>query len=235
VRTVDGSEFTTRVVLACDEVSQVDLALLEISEPRFGEHLPPVTFARVDRDSPAPVPGCWAVGFPRFGEAGPVLAEGSRSETWQVRGDILPGTKLRAGLLGLQVSSNPEPLPVPLAGSAWAGMSGAVVFATGAPGGELAVGVVSAHHPPEGGSALTVVPITAIAGLPAAAQWWHQLGVTEPDGPALLPQQVSPVAGQQGSRLTGQRAMKERWDPRGRGAARQMMPAGHHYQILLTG
>ncbi len=221
MRTVDGSEFTTRVVLACDEVSQVDLALLEISEPRFGEHLPPVTFARVDRDSPAPVPGCWAVGFPRFGEAGPVLAEGSRSETWQVRGDILPGTKLRAGLLGLQVSSNPEPLPVPLAGSAWAGMSGAVVFATGVPGGELAVGVVSAHHPPEGGSALTVVPITAIAGLPAAAQWWHQLGVTEPDGPALLPQQVSPVAGQQGSRLTGQRAMKERWDPRGRGAARR--------------
>ena len=73
-----------RVVLVCDELSRVDLALLEISDPRFGEHLPPVTFARVDRDSPAPVTGCWAVGFPRFGEAGPVLPEGSRRETWQV-------------------------------------------------------------------------------------------------------------------------------------------------------
>ena len=52
-----------RVVLACDEPSGVDLALLEISDPRFDEHLPPVTFARVDRDSPAPVPGCWAVGL----------------------------------------------------------------------------------------------------------------------------------------------------------------------------
>ena len=223
VRTVDGSEFTARVVLACDEPSQVDLALLEIGDLRFGEHLPPVTFARVDRDSPAPVPGCWAVGFPRFGEAGPVLPEGSRRETWQVRGDILPGTKLRAGLLGLQVSSNPEPL-VPLSGSAWAGMSGAVVFATGVPGGELAVGVVSTHHLPEGGSALTIVPITAVAGLPTAAQWWHQLGVTEPDGPAFLPQQDSRAAGQQGSRLTGQRAMKEHWDPRGRGVERAARP-----------
>ena len=224
VRTVDGSEFAARVALACDEPSGVDLALLEISDPRFGEHPRPVRFARVDRDSPAPVPGCWAVGFPRFGEAGPVLAEGSRRETWQVRGDILPGTKLRAGLLGLQVSSNPEPLPVPLAGSAWAGMSGAVVFATGVPGGELAVGVVSTHHLPEGGSALTVVPVTAVAGLPTAALWWQQLGVTEPDGPALLPQQAPLVVGQQGSRLTGQRAIKEHWDPRGRGVERAARP-----------
>ena len=61
VRTIAGSEFAARVVLVCDEPSQVDLALLEISDPRFDDHLPPVTFARVNRDSPAPVPGCWAV------------------------------------------------------------------------------------------------------------------------------------------------------------------------------
>ena len=189
VRTIEGSEFAARVVLVCDEPSRVDLALLEISDPRFDEHLPPVTFARVNRDSPAPVPGCWAVGFPRFGEAGPVLPGGSRRETWQVRGDILPGGKLRAGLLSLQVTSTPQPLPASLAGSEWEGMSGAVVFATDAHDGEQAVGVISTHHRPEGESALTVVPITAVAGLPAAEEWWQQLGVADPGALPVLPQQ----------------------------------------------
>ena len=156
VRTIGGTEFAARVVLVCDEPSRVDLALLEISDPRFDEHLPPVSFARVNRDSPAPVPGCWAVGFPRFGEAGPVLPEGSRRETWQVRGDILPGGKLRAGLLSLQVTSIPQPLPASLGGSAWEGMSGTVAFATDPDDGELAVGIVSLHHRPEGASALTL-------------------------------------------------------------------------------
>ena len=55
VRTIAGSELAARVVLVCDEPSQVDLALLEISDPRFDEHLRPVGFARVNRDSPAPV------------------------------------------------------------------------------------------------------------------------------------------------------------------------------------
>ena len=219
VRTVDGSEFATRVVLACDEPSGVDLALLEISDPLFGEHLPPVRFARVDRDSPAPVPGCWAVGFPRFSEADPVLPEGSRRETWQVRGDILPGAKLRAGLLALQVGSDPEPLP---ARSAWAGMSGAVVFAPDPDDGELAVGVISTHHRPEGGSSLTVVPVTAIAGLPAAARWWEQLGVAGPG--ELLVRPPPSAASQRQSRLAGQRAMKEHWDPRGRGVERAARP-----------
>ena len=107
VRTIEGNLLAARVVLVCDELSRVDLALLEISDPRFGEQLLPVTFARVDRDSPAPVTGCWAVGFPRFGEAGPVLPGGSRRETWQVSGHILPGGKRRAGLLSLQVTSTP--------------------------------------------------------------------------------------------------------------------------------
>ena len=50
-------------------------------------------------------------------------------------GDILPGAKLRAGLLSLQVTSTPQPLPASLAGSAWEGMSGAVVFAADPDGG----------------------------------------------------------------------------------------------------
>ena len=107
VRTIEGNVPAARVVLVGDELSRADLALLEISDPPFGEHLLPVTFARVDRDSPAPVTGCWAVGFPRFGEAGPVLPGGSRRETWQVPVTFLPGGKRRAGLLSLQVTSTP--------------------------------------------------------------------------------------------------------------------------------
>jgi hypothetical protein len=47
-----------------------DKAKAENPDPGFDDHLSPVSFARVDRDSPAP--GCWAVGFSRFAEAGPV-------------------------------------------------------------------------------------------------------------------------------------------------------------------
>jgi Trypsin-like peptidase domain len=152
VRTIKGTEFAVQVVLVSDESSQVDLALLEISDPRFDEHLPPVSFARVNRNSPAPVSGCWAVGFPWFGEAGPVLLEGSRRETWHVRGDILPGGKLRSGLLSVQVTSTPQPLSAPVGGSEWEGMSGAVVFASDSPDSDRAIGVVSTHHRPEGES-----------------------------------------------------------------------------------
>ena len=224
VRTIEGSEFAARVVLVCDEPSKVDLALLEISDSRFDEHLPPVTFARVDRDSPAPVSGCWAVGFPRFGEAGPVLPEGSRRDTWHVRGDILPGGKRRAGLLSLQVTSTPQPPPASRAGSEWGGMSGAVAFATDPDDGEQAVGVVSTHHRSEGESALTVVPITAVAGLPTAGRWWRRLGVADPDALTVLPRLPSSVVGQQRSRLTGERALKEHWDPRARGVERAARP-----------
>ena len=192
VRTIEGSEFPAQVLLVCDESSRVDLALLKISASHFSETLPPIFFVRIDRDSPAPMPGCWAVGFPRFGEAGPVLPGGSCRETWQVRGDILPGGKLRSGLLSLQVTSTPQTSPASLAGSAWEGMSGAVVFVTEPHHGDQAVGVVTTHHRAEGESALTVVPITAISGLLTKAQWWHQLGVPNPDALPVLPRQQRP-------------------------------------------
>ncbi len=194
VRRIDGSELAARVMLVCDESSKVDLALLEIIDPDFDDIRPPVTVARVNRDSAAPVADCWAVGFPRFGEAGPVLPGGSRKDTWEVSGHILPGGKLRAGLFSFQVTSTPRSLPASLAGSEWEGMSGAVVFATDSHDGALAVGVVTAHHRPEGESALAVVPITAAAGVPTAAQWWRQLGVPDPDALPVLPRQHSPVA-----------------------------------------
>jgi WD40 repeat protein len=224
VRTIGGRELAATVVLVCDETSQADLALLAITDPDFDEHLPQVSFAQVNRDSPAPVSGCWAVGFPRFGEAGPVLPAGSRKETWQVRGEMLPGAKRRAGLLSLQVTSAPAPPPASLAGSAWDGMSGSVVFATGPDGGDRAIGVITAHHRTEGESALTVVPITAVAGLLTAPRWWQQLGVTDPESLTILPLPPSSVTVQRSSRLTGERAMQEHWDPRARGVERGARP-----------
>ncbi len=80
MRTIAGSELEARLVMVGDEASGVDLALLEISDSQFGEDLLAISFARIDRDRPAPVPGCWAVGFPQFSEAGPVLPEGSHRE-----------------------------------------------------------------------------------------------------------------------------------------------------------
>ena len=213
IRTIAGSKFAARVVLVCDKSSQTDLALLEITGPRFDEQMPPVRFARVNQGNPAPVSGCWAVGFPRFGEAGLVLPEGSRKDTWEVFGDIMPGTKQRAEQISLQVTSGPA--PVVLTGSAWEGMSGALVFATDPHYGELAVGVIALHHQTEGQSALTLVPIVALAGLPAAADWWHLLGVADSHTLPVLPRPSA--ADERSSRLAGQRALKEHWDPRGRG------------------
>ena len=227
VRTIAGIALAARVVLVCDERSRVDLALLEISAPPFGEHLLPVSFARINRDSPAPVADCWAVGFPRFGEAGPVLPGGSRKETWQVSGHILPGGLRRAGLLSLQVTSTPRSLPASLAGSEWEGMSGAVVFAADAHDGEqAAVGVISTHHLPEGESALTVVPITAITGLATAAKWWQQLGVTDPSTLPSLPRQRA---------QTGPAQVAQRDQLRSYLAAARAAAAGHPYTIKIPG
>jgi hypothetical protein len=187
VRTVDGREFGASLLLVCDQSTQVDLALLEISDLLFTENLPAITFAQVNRDSPASVPACWAVGFPGFAEASPVLPGGSPRDTWAVRGEVLPGSKLRAGLLSLQVSSTPRSLPNSMEESEWAGMSGAVVFATDSEGRDYALGVISVHHRPEGKSALTIVPITALIDLPTAAQWWRRLVIADPAELVSLP------------------------------------------------
>ena len=135
---------------------------------------------------------------------------------------ILPGGKLRAGLLSLQVTSAPQPVPVSPGGSAWEGMSGAVVFTADPRGGELALGVITTHHRTEGESALTVVPVSALAGLPAAADWWHRLGVAAPGALPVLP--PPSAADERRSRLAGERAMKEHWDPRARGVEQGARP-----------
>jgi hypothetical protein len=190
VRTIAGELVPARVLLVGDEPSRIDLALLEISDPSFGEHLPPVRFAQINRDNPVPVANCWAVGFPRFDDGSLDLPGDRGRDTWQITGQIAPTSGLRrGGLLSLQVTSAPS---ATLTDSAWEGMSGGVVFAADADGGEQApIGVISAYRP-EGGLALTVVPITAVAELPAAREWWQRLGVQGPDALPMLRQRTQP-------------------------------------------
>lgn len=218
VRLLDGQKIPATVVLAADEDSPMDLALLRLSGAPAERELAFVPFAEINRATPVPVTGCWAIGFPGFAEAEPVLPSGSRRESWHVVGTVLPGGKLRAGLLVLEVTGGPRPPRDDRARLPWSGMSGAVVFAPG-PAGDHAIGVVAVHHQPEGERALTVVPVTALAGLPGGEVWREQLLA------GRLPVLPSPSAAtERRSRLSGELALREHWDPRGRGVERAAQP-----------
>jgi WD40 repeat protein len=154
-----------------------DLALVEITSS--WEDVPPMGLATVDRDSPAgdPVERCHAVGYPEFMEW--VRADGSRfRETADALGHVPVLSGLAGGLLSVQVSSAPEPLPparVALGDSPWSGMSGAPVVAGG-----CLLGVVTEHAPRAGSSAITATPLTALNRDSAHPGWGP--GVADPDG-----------------------------------------------------
>jgi hypothetical protein len=161
-----------------------DLALVEITGG--WEDVPPMSLAAVDRNSPAgdPVERCHAVGYPKFMER--VRADGSRfRETADALGHVPVLSGLAGGLLSVQVSSAPEPLPparVALGDSPWSGMSGGPVVA----GGYL-LGVVTEHAPRAGSSAITATALTALdrdpehpgwgPGVADPGAWWARLGV----------------------------------------------------------
>jgi WD40 repeat protein len=161
-----------------------DLALVEIDDPAMD--LPPMGLARVDRDSPTdePVERCHAIGYPWFAETPSPAAV---RDTVDAIGVVPVLSKLAAGLLSIQVSISPRPLPPEdkrLAESEWSGMSGAPVLAAG-----RLLGVVVEHAPREGPSAITAVPLTALErdpvppggwgpGVQDPSAWWARLGVT---------------------------------------------------------
>ena len=165
----------------------LDLALLAVpaAPPLSG-----VAVALVDRDvaTGEVIEGCWSVGYPSFQEVARDAA-GSVRETAQVRGWIPPLSGLVEGLLSLEVTATPQPLPAEQTGlgqSEWSGMSGAAVFA-----GEALVGVVTEHAPRRGSSEVTVTPLERLiepATAPAdAAGWWARPGVGNPAGLVRLP------------------------------------------------
>jgi Trypsin-like peptidase domain len=161
-----------------------DLALLDIADPAFAHDLPPIRLAAVDRDSATgePVERCHVLGYPWFRET---QSRGAVRDTVDAIGIVPVLSGLAAGLLSVQVSVYPRPLPPEqtlLAASEWSGVSGAPVVADG-----LLLGVVTEHAPREGSSAVTAVPLTALEadpahpgwgpGVPDPAAWWSRLGV----------------------------------------------------------
>ena len=141
------------------------------------------------------------LGFPLFKEDETRPRPGSGKplrNIEQLDGEIPTAAGALSSLLTFRVTARPReqpPLPAGAAGfgeSAWQGISGTVVFARG-DFGERAIGVVTEHHLPEGGSALTLVPIGAIrsAGTDSTGEqqaWWEMIGVPDPDGLLVLPQ-----------------------------------------------
>jgi WD40 repeat protein len=187
-------EYRARIAAAAEDGA--DLALLTIDDPWFGPiDVEPVSWARVERASAEPVIGCWAVGFPAFKVRRHSSGRIALRDTAQVTGRINPGSNLVSGMLELQVSAAPRPLPQgTLAGSEWEGMSGALIFAPSGRGGPHAVGVVVEHQVAEGVSALTAVPVTRIAALLAAAGGTRRPADRAPEGWVVLPRATAPRA-----------------------------------------
>jgi len=169
---VHGTEERPALVRLQGDKDIIDLAVLEVSD--VAVDVPPLRYGAVDRSAPAVVERCWAVGFPRFKER--VHDPKPLRLSVQVDGEIPTGENLDQPLLTLRVRNSPRPLPSgSVRESEWEGISGATVFS----GNYIIVGVITEHHLPEGESALTVVPITAIDLLPKAeaTKWWKLLGV----------------------------------------------------------
>jgi hypothetical protein len=164
---------------------QPDLALVEISDA--GADVPAMGLAAVDRSSPGgePVEPCHVIGYPAFMERD--SAGGGRvRDTADAIGHVPVLSRLAGGLLSVQVSSSPRPLPaaeVAVGDSEWSGMSGAPVVADG-----RLLGVVTEHAPREGASSVTATPLTALEADPAhplwgpgvadPSAWWARLGVS---------------------------------------------------------
>jgi WD40 repeat protein len=141
----------------------IDLALLEIT-PAPGQkpaaEVTPTRCGRVDREVPGRIGGCVAVGYPKYAARREAPFTTGEVDGWIPAASGLADTATgrTGGFLTLKAEgAPPRPLPTgqsELGQSAWAGMSGAAVFARG-----LLIGVVAEQHLPEGEGSLTVVPI----------------------------------------------------------------------------
>jgi TPR repeat protein len=181
-----GVEYPASVVVRSD-TPDVDVALVEAAGLA---ELGWLGLGRVDRSVAVRLVGCVALGFPHWkprvdGQRVLVQVDGyvPTAEGIVVTGhDAVRLVTLKSE--GPSVKEQPLPqgdLAAP--GTPWAGMSGAVVVA-----GDVVVGVVARHNLAEGAGSLSVTPLDAIEGLPAAraAEFWAALG-RDADGLRLLP------------------------------------------------
>ena len=131
----------------------------------------PLDFGTVSRSVPGRIENARAVGFPRFKEVRACMGCRIRDSV-QVDGHLPTAEGLVSGYLTLR--SGAAPRAAKEGESAWAGMSGAAVFA-----GDVLVGVVSEHHLAEGEASLTIAPWErlALAGADVEERFWTILGV----------------------------------------------------------
>ena len=180
-----------------------DLALVEITAP--GIDMPAMGLAAVDRESVSgdPVERCHAVGYPAFMER-EAPDGGPFRETVDAFGHVPVLSGLAGGLVSVQVSSAPRPLPpghTALGESEWSGMSGGPVVADG-----LLLGVVTEHAQRAGPSAIMATPLTALEedpghpgwgpGVADPGAWWARLGGSGAQALRRLPvpqQRAEPV------------------------------------------
>ncbi len=198
VRTADWTEHPAQVDPAFvgdpagwdpDRPAPPDLALLTLTDP---VEVPRMRLARLDRDHPAGlIERAASLGYPWFSETGTPAGETVRVQA-PAAGTVLLSRR-EDGLLDFQVTiapTRPEGVGV---GSAWAGMSGAPVTASG-----RLIGVVTEHAPRKGPSSVAVIPLTALnpdpahaswgAGVGDPAAWWARLGVQDGTDLTVLPQ-----------------------------------------------
>ena len=128
--------------------SDVDVALVEITDPTWVERTwpQPVRWGRLVTHRG--VGDCVAAGFPA------VVATPEMRDRLDARGSINPGSRSKSGMLAMDVTNPPAP---PHEGSRWAGMSGAAVVMDG-----LIIGV--AVQDPKGFDSrqLVALPVTRV-------------------------------------------------------------------------
>ena len=162
VRRSDGAEAPATPCAAAS-----DVAVLTVGEdtawpvPTVSE---PPRFGRVDRSRSRELRDCEAVGFPLW-QLDPRDQQRNAAE---LHGTIRVTEDVESGLLVMR-----DPLLQDVAiprtaaaddraeGSPWGGLSGALVFNQG-----IALGVVIEHHPRQGRSAITILPVERLAAVP---------------------------------------------------------------------
>ncbi|MFI1993621.1 trypsin-like serine peptidase [Actinoplanes sp. NPDC020271] len=177
--------------------SRLDMAIIALAEsaPLLFR---PLRIALVDRACPDPnmVRGCETFGYPDFMEYRSTPDSGMIRDVVHVRGDISLISSSVDGLLTLQVSAQPRPLPegeLAAGRSEWSGMSGAPVFA-----GDHLIGVVTEHRLPQGTSSISVSALADLLAtdettdaFPDAAEWWTRLHVADPRRLRRVPRSVA--------------------------------------------
>ena len=176
-RRSDAAEASARI---CVSPEGLDVALVEIDEDRgwpAPADLGPPRFGRVDRTRSGELHDCQAVGFPLW----QVDSRDQQRNAAELHGTIRVTEDVESRRLVLRdpllsdVSVPRTAAPQDgAADSPWGGLSGALVFYN-----DSALGVVVEHHPRQGGSAITILPVeefaTALAADAAVSEW---LGVS---------------------------------------------------------